>query len=255
MTDQFALDLQAERRARDHPRTHRAVRINSLDPQAENPGRAEGMRDQQRELRADRPAERTRPPCRWPAPVGARTRRTCRRHPWWSRVTTAAYYDQRRRVIMAPIKMQALIKVDWKPSSPFLSPYKLDHVALTRAKIVAGHRRILRFPPTVSGKTVIAAEIIRQNLARGNRDLFIAHRPELIDHAHHKLYDLRIDAGIILAGHPAQLSELVQVASITRRSHDVCAPMCAGSRTSWKPLMPLSTRPSTRMRPGVKPAA
>ena len=61
---------------------------------------------------------------------------------------------------------------------------------------------------------MIAAEFIRQAVARGQRVLFLAHRRELIHQAHHKIYDLGIDAGIILAGHPSRLGEQVQIASI-----------------------------------------
>src|SRR5436190_16146417 len=69
--------------------------------------------------------------------------------------------------------------------------------------------------PTGSGKTVIAAELIRDAVAQGKRVLFLVHRRELVSQSARKLYDAGIDPGIILAGGPEmRLAQPVQVASI-----------------------------------------
>ena len=97
---------------------------------------------------------------------------------------------------------------------PALRPYQTDHVALTLEKIAAGQQRIVQVAPTGSGKTIVASEIVRQFVERRQRVLFLAHRRELIHQAHEKLYDLGIDAGIILAGHPPRPDARVQIASV-----------------------------------------
>ena len=72
----------------------------------------------------------------------------------------------------APLTIPALTKAGRKPPTPALRPYQLDHVALTHAKIAAGHRRILQVAPTGAGKTVTAAEIIRQYVRAGSASCF-----------------------------------------------------------------------------------
>lgn len=78
-----------------------------------------------------------------------------------------------------------------------------------------GARSLLLVSPTGSGKTVIAAEMIRRTNANGRRVIFLAPRRELIDQASRKLSDLGVNHGIILAGdRRSNLSALTQVASI-----------------------------------------
>ena len=51
--------------------------------------------------------------------------------------------------------------------------------------------------PTGSGKTIIAAEIIRKE---PGRVLFLVHRRELVFQARDKLADIGIESGVILSG-------------------------------------------------------
>ena len=95
-----------------------------------------------------------------------------------------------------------------------LREYQDKIVAETRAAIDAGQRSILLVAPTGSGKTVIAAELIKRAVAERQRVLFLAHRRELISQAATRLHANEIDAGIILAGHPARPGEPVQIASV-----------------------------------------
>jgi Type III restriction enzyme, res subunit len=68
--------------------------------------------------------------------------------------------------------------------------------------IASGIRRILLRAPTGSGKTVVAAEIMRKAASQGRRVLFLDHRRELTKQASRKLYEFGVDHGIVQAGFP-----------------------------------------------------
>ncbi|HZT88325.1 MAG TPA: DEAD/DEAH box helicase [Stellaceae bacterium] len=101
-----------------------------------------------------------------------------------------------------------------EPGAARLRPYQETVIANIEAAIAAGQRRVLLTLPTGAGKTVVAAELIRRAVRRGERVLFLAHRRELIAQAHARLFAFGIDAGIIQAGFPARPGESVQVASV-----------------------------------------
>ena len=76
--------------------------------------------------------------------------------------------------------------------------------------------------PTGSGKTSVAAEIIRSAVAKGHRCIFLVHRAELVDQAVDRLAEFGVPAGRIHAGHPEDRALPVQVACIptlVRRKH------------------------------------
>ncbi|MET4698000.1 DNA repair protein RadD [Constrictibacter sp. MBR-5] len=95
-----------------------------------------------------------------------------------------------------------------------LRQYQRDVLDQLHAAFAEGKRAPLIVAATGSGKTVMAAAAIDHAVDRGHRVLFLAHRRELIHQAHRKLYDQGIDAGVILAGHPARQGAPVQVASV-----------------------------------------
>jgi superfamily II DNA or RNA helicase len=98
-------------------------------------------------------------------------------------------------------------------SAPGLRPYQLDVMARLEAEIAAGCRRVCLVAPTGSGKTVIAAALIRA-ARRGERALFLVHRRELTVQSSRKLHDVGVDHGIIQAGFPSRPQAPAQVASI-----------------------------------------
>src|SRR5262249_59849082 len=77
------------------------------------------------------------------------------------------------------------------------------------------HARVLVLPPG-SGKTVIAAELIRHAVAAGERVLFVAPRRELIAQTSEKLDAIGLGHGVIQAGadERAGLRAAVHVASV-----------------------------------------
>ena len=65
-----------------------------------------------------------------------------------------------------------------------------------------------------SGKTIVAADVIKRAVEKRSRVLFLAHRRELIDQCSDKLFRFGVHHGIIMAGRRLDLAEQVQVASI-----------------------------------------
>lgn len=77
-----------------------------------------------------------------------------------------------------------------------------------------GVQRIILQAPCGSGKTVIAAEIIRRAVDRNERVLFLAHRRELVFQCSDKLNRFEVDHGILMAGIRPSFIPDVQVASV-----------------------------------------
>jgi superfamily II DNA or RNA helicase len=99
-------------------------------------------------------------------------------------------------------------------TAPELRQYQIDVIAEFNRVRAAGKRRIMLVAPTGSGKTVIAAAIIRQHVDAYKDILVLAHRREIIQQTSDKLRDQDIPHGIIQAGVKPRLLERVQVASI-----------------------------------------
>jgi DNA repair protein RadD len=97
-----------------------------------------------------------------------------------------------------------------------LRPYQTDVVGEFERTVEAGRKRIMLVAPTGSGKTVIAAEIIKRVVERHQNVLVLAHRREIITQTSGKLTDHGIRHGVIQAGLENLLRpmESVQVASV-----------------------------------------
>jgi superfamily II DNA or RNA helicase len=94
-----------------------------------------------------------------------------------------------------------------------LRPYQTANVAEFERTVAEGKRRILMVAPTGSGKTVIAAAIIK---GVPRRVLVVAHRREIVNQTSDKLTVFGVPHGVIQAGDDDKLRPLsmVQVASI-----------------------------------------
>lgn len=95
-----------------------------------------------------------------------------------------------------------------------LRDYQNNSISRLRQSIGTGNNRVILQSATGSGKTIIAAEMIRLAVAKGKRVLFIAHRKEIINQSSQKLDDFGIDHGIVMASNPRKNDHAVQVASI-----------------------------------------
>ncbi len=95
-----------------------------------------------------------------------------------------------------------------------LRDYQDLAIEKVRQAIRAGYRRILIVAPTGSGKTVIAAEIVKLAAEKLRRSMFLAHRRELIYQCAGKLEKFGVDHGILMAGEYPYGAADCQVASI-----------------------------------------
>lgn len=100
-----------------------------------------------------------------------------------------------------------------------LRPYQLRAVELLRASYRSGHRAPCLQLPTAAGKTIIAAEIIRGSVARGNPVLFLADRTELIAQTARKLAlvgldDVRVIQASEVTGSPTSPVTVASVQTI-----------------------------------------
>ena len=95
-----------------------------------------------------------------------------------------------------------------------LRDYQTKAVEDLRGSFRLGHRKLLLQAGTGSGKTIVAAQIIKNAVAKNKYVLFLAHRRELIDQCADKLVRFGVDHGVIMAGRQGHVSQNVQVASI-----------------------------------------
>jgi len=95
-----------------------------------------------------------------------------------------------------------------------LRSYQIEAIDAIRKAIQMGFRKILLVAPTGSGKTVIAAQIVKMADAKLRESMFLAHRRELIYQCANKLESFGVDHGIIMAGEYPEGAASVQVASI-----------------------------------------
>ena len=130
-------------------------------------------------------------------------------------VASAGDADSDQRAVL-PVMEQQPQQPD-KPAFPpgrELRPYQLDVINQCRQKLAAGVSKICLVAPTGSGKTIIAAEIIRSAVAKGKRVLVLAHTREIIKQTSLKLNAAGIAHGIIMATDTVRPYEPVQVASV-----------------------------------------
>ena len=95
-----------------------------------------------------------------------------------------------------------------------LRAYQSDALEEVREAIRMGFRRILIVAPTGSGKTVIAAQIVKLAAEKMRRSMFLAHRRELIYQCADKLVKFGVDHGILMSGEYPYGAADCQVASI-----------------------------------------
>jgi len=95
-----------------------------------------------------------------------------------------------------------------------LRPYQSEVIAELGRDIADGKRRIIAVAPTGAGKTIVAACVIKDRVASGQRVLVLAHTREIIKQTSLKLSAYGIEHGIIQAGLVADPDQPVQVASV-----------------------------------------
>lgn len=122
-------------------------------------------------------------------------------------------------------------------AAPTLRPYQDAQIERVRGCFSAGRRRVLLVAVTGAGKTVMACALIALALGKRKRVLFIAHRTELIQQAVERLAHWGIGSGIIQAGHPAEVEQRVQVASVQTLARRLKRPAVAAP-PGWEGHVP-----------------
>lgn len=84
-------------------------------------------------------------------------------------------------------------------SQPALRDYQAAFIERFEQALAKG-RRPMGVAPTDAGKTMIAAEIARRAVARGERLLFLVHRRELVPQTAQKLHAAGLEHGLLAAG-------------------------------------------------------
>jgi len=95
-----------------------------------------------------------------------------------------------------------------------LREYQVQTISLVEKEFELGRKRVILQAPCGSGKTIMAAELIRRAVEKAEDVLFLAHRRELVFQCSDKLDWLGIDHGVLMAGKRPSLMPSVQVASV-----------------------------------------
>jgi len=105
-----------------------------------------------------------------------------------------------------------------------LRPHQRDAVVLLRNSLRSGHRKPMLQLSVAAGKTMIAATIVRNALAKGKRVIFAADAISLIDQTVSAFWSEGIrDIGVIQANHPmTDYAQPCQVASVQTLSRRAC---------------------------------
>jgi len=95
-----------------------------------------------------------------------------------------------------------------------LRNYQEQAITGLSTSLAEGNKQVILQAATGSGKTVMAASLVRRAVDKGSSVLFLAHRRELISQCSNKLSLFGIGHGIIMAGEVNEGWHLVQIASV-----------------------------------------
>jgi DNA repair protein RadD len=95
-----------------------------------------------------------------------------------------------------------------------LRPYQSELIARCRAAFDGGARAVCAQLPTGGGKTAMAAEILRHEVAAGRHAIFLAHLDFLVGDTHARLRQAGVWAGFVQAGRASEPLAPVQVCSL-----------------------------------------
>jgi DNA repair protein RadD len=97
-----------------------------------------------------------------------------------------------------------------------LRKYQVDLVEKARNEIRKGNKKIIIYSPTGSGKTIVAADIVRSAIEKGKKVLFLVHFRQLAFQARERFEEFGIsdNVGMIMAGEDSSLGCPCQVAMV-----------------------------------------
>lgn len=95
-----------------------------------------------------------------------------------------------------------------------LRPYQVELVERVRHEFANGARSVVMQAGTGSGKTTMAADVLRRSVAIGRRAVFLAHLDTLVEDTGERLAAAGVHAGFVQSGRAADPLAPVQVCSI-----------------------------------------
>lgn len=95
-----------------------------------------------------------------------------------------------------------------------LRQYQTDAINQARRAVQVGHKRIVIYSPTGSGKTEIAISLIGSAVGKGKRVAFVANRIGLVEQAARRLALAGLEVGVVQGNNTRNLSAPVMVCSI-----------------------------------------
>lgn len=97
-----------------------------------------------------------------------------------------------------------------------LRPYQIDTIQKARDSFRSGNKRIIIQASTGSGKTIIAASIVKSALEKGKKVIFLVHLRQLAYQAMERFVDFGIgdEVGMIMSGEEINLERPIQIISV-----------------------------------------
>jgi len=95
-----------------------------------------------------------------------------------------------------------------------LRQHQIEIINETRREIASGNKKPLIFAPCSFGKTIVAAEIARLAVEKGNKVLFLLHRRLLAYQTKDKFDDYGLHSSIIMAGYDTDFTAPIMISTV-----------------------------------------
>lgn len=109
--------------------------------------------------------------------------------------------------------MQQSMYFEPEPDSSNLRDYQVRAIETVKKRMLRGERRVMLCAPTGAGKTIIALDIAKRTVAKGNEVWFIADRQNLVDQTK-RAFENHVKIGILMGQEKRDFFAPVQICSM-----------------------------------------